>query len=196
MRSNSGLRRIRWAADSAWPLMPRMSSAGPIVRRRPSAVYDLLPGAVSRRFGRSWWTSGREIHAFSSAASCWAGRCACLSCWSCVVEVSMGPHGDARRTFNTSHPVLGVSTLRVGGTAYTCLVRSLAGRVLHFLASRAPPGREPYLTLRFLPQDFHTCGKHCGKALPGEVCALISPRLCHDGSQHLGPNSYPRRGEG
>ena len=176
--------------------MARQSSAGLIVRRRPSAVYDPLPGAVSRRFGRSWWPSGREIHAFSSAASCWAGRCACLSCWSCVVEVSMGPHGDARRTVNTSHPLRGVSTLR-GRVCCVYLFSSIPRRTCAtFPRFTAPPGREPHLTLRFLPQDFHTCGKHCGKALPGEVCALISSRLCHYGSQHLGPDSYSRRGEG
>ena len=137
MRSNSGLRRIRCAAGNAWPLMPESLSAGSTVRRRPSAVYDPLPGAVSRRFGRSWWPSGREIHAFSSAASCWAGRCACLSCWSCVVEMSMGPHGDARRTFNTSHPPRRVSTLwSPGQSGYTRVVRSRTGRVLHSLVSR------------------------------------------------------------
>ena len=35
-------------------------------------------------------------------------------------------------------------------------------------------------TLRFLPQDFHTCGKHCGKAADsgqGDAKTVISGRF-------------------
>src|SRR5688572_24001763 len=55
-----------------------------------------------------------------------------------------------RGIFNTSRRPLGVSTI--------------AGRVLHCrVPNRLVPSRSR-ISLRFIPQDFHTCGKDCGKA--------------------------------
>ena len=108
--------------------------AATIPRQRQSAACGPSPGGASERCGRSWSTSAPESRASSSGAGCWAGRCACLSCWSCRSPTRSGRAlcraSSTRGTFNTSRRRLRSVNENCCGDACATLRGSRSARFL------------------------------------------------------------------
>jgi len=145
-----------------YPLRPTEGLAQIVsLRRRPSGAYGPWRDGASAQCGRSSSTSAPGSHGFWPGARCSAGRYAYPS--------SLLPSGPRN---GTTHGA------RVRGPDETSIIlnesqnpnpnpglgpdpgfRVLQSRVL------LPPGSGSRSeSLRFLPQDFHNCGKRCGKS--------------------------------
>jgi hypothetical protein len=172
----------------------RPNAGGTANPRRPlSDASAPLPAVVSAQFGHSWWTCEPGTHAPSAGGGYSVETCAFPSC--CPTRRNWPLRADGKSLYYTrvrlcwcsSHAisrwnrrVLARRSPPMPSTQASCRVTAGSStcqgirRSFPMLKSPVPNGRRGWM-LRFLPQDFHNCGKHCGKRDPGsELANLLS----------------------